>query len=136
VRMFADVDVDWTIFSRARTELGAGFVRFFGYFREDGDKSITCIEEAVRHGEAAKLVLPADKLKNEAREFGAMELAALAEHIEMQARDCIEWHQDPAALVEHIVKLRPLFESTIEALDAASNPLKQRRVSDPFKSAA
>ncbi|MDB5675891.1 MAG: histidine phosphotransferase, partial [Sphingomonas bacterium] len=31
--------VDWTAFARARSELGAGFVRILGYFREDGVKS-------------------------------------------------------------------------------------------------
>ena len=38
--------LDWNAFSRARTMLGANFLRILGYFREDGAKSIIAIEEA------------------------------------------------------------------------------------------
>jgi len=119
--------LDWTAFERARRELGDGFVRLFGYFREDGAKAVSAIENAVRQGQAAPIVLPAHKLKSEAREFGAFALAALAEEIEMSARDCVEWHQNPADLVEQVVGLRPLYEATVQAIDEATNPLKTRR---------
>lgn len=120
-------NVDWTAFTQARHDLGDGFVRLFGYFREDGAKAISTIEGAVRQGQAAPIVLPAHKLKSEAREFGAFALAALAEDIEMSARDCIEWHQNPADLVEQVVALRPLYEATVQAIDEATNPLKTRK---------
>lgn len=120
-------NVDWTVFAQARRDLGDGFVRLFGYFREDGAKAIATIEAAVRQGQAAPIVLPAHKLKSEAREFGAMALAALAEEIELSARDCVEWHQNPADLVEQVVALRPLYEATVQAIDEATNPLKTRR---------
>lgn len=119
--------VDWTAFSQARQDLGDGFVRLFGYFREDGAKAISTIEGAVRQGQAAPIVLPAHKLKSEAREFGAYALAELAEEIEMGARDCIEWHQNPADLVEQVVALRPLYEATVQVIDEATNPLKTRK---------
>jgi histidine phosphotransfer protein HptB len=122
-----DTVIDWATFARTRADLGNGFVRILGYFQEDGVKSVAAIEQAVRSGSAAPLVLPAHKLKTEAREFGAITLAALAEHIESVARDCIEWHQEPTALVEHVVGLRSLFDATMEQLDQASNPLMQRR---------
>ena len=32
--------VDWGVFARVRTELGSGFVRILGYFREDGIKAV------------------------------------------------------------------------------------------------
>jgi HPt (histidine-containing phosphotransfer) domain-containing protein len=119
--------VDWTAFAQARRDLGDGFVRLFGYFREDGAKAIAAIEGAVRQGQAAPIVLPAHKLKSEAREFGAEALAALAEDIELSARDCGEWRQNPADLVEQVVALRPLYEATVQAIDEATNPLKSRR---------
>jgi histidine phosphotransfer protein HptB len=119
--------IDWAQFTRARADLGNGFVRILGYFREDGDKSVTAIEEAVKTGNAVPIVLPAHKLKSEAREFGAMALAEAAEHIEMVARDCVEWHQAPTALVEYAMGLRMLFDASVETLDARSNPLMQRR---------
>ena len=124
----ADAKIDWAEFARAKQELGQGFVRILGYFREDGDKSIREIEDAIRKGQSTALVLPAHKLKNEAREFGANQLALLAEDIEMQARDFIEWRISPEALLKEVVALRPLFEVTIEALDSACNPLSQRRI--------
>ena len=119
--------VDWTAFAQARRDLGDGFVRLFSYFREDGAKAIAAIEGAVRQGQAAPIVLPAHKLKSEAREFGAVALAALAEDIELSARDCVEWRQNPADLVEQVVALRPLYEATVQAIDEATNPLKSRR---------
>ena len=41
----ATAPMDWEAFSRARAELGAGFVRILGYFREDGEKAVGKIEE-------------------------------------------------------------------------------------------
>ncbi len=122
-----DTGIDWDQFGRARSELGGGFVRILGYFREDGGTSIAAIEKSVRAGLAAPLVLPAHKLKNEAREFGALSLAMLCEHIEMTARNCVDWRTEPTELVEHVVRLRPLFEASLAELDEASNPLMQRR---------
>lgn len=118
--------IDWTSFARARADLGHGFVRVFGYFREDGAKAVDTIEEAMRNGAAIPMVLPANKLKTEAREFGAMALAEAAEHIEMVARDCVEWRLEPTTLVEYAIGLRPLFEASVAALDERANPLAQR----------
>ena len=38
--------VNWQAYAQARSELGAGFVRILGYFREDGVKSVTALEQA------------------------------------------------------------------------------------------
>jgi histidine phosphotransfer protein HptB len=122
-----DPVIDWGVFSQARATLGAGFVRILGYFREDGTKSVAVIEDALRASNAVALVLPAHTLKSEARQFGALKLATLAEHIEMVARDCVEWHQQPSALVEHVINLRPLFEDSIETLEREASPLMQRK---------
>jgi histidine phosphotransfer protein HptB len=121
--------IDWAQFAQTRAELGHGFVRIFSYFREDGEKAVTAIEDAMRAGAAVPLVLPAHKLKTEARDFGAMALAEAAEHIEMVARDCVEWHLEPTTLVEYAIGLRALFEASITALDDRANPLMQRRTS-------
>ena len=43
----ADI-VDWVHFEKSRAELGPGFIRILGYFREDGAKSIAAIEAAMR----------------------------------------------------------------------------------------
>ena len=74
--------VDWTAFARARTQLGANFVRILGYFQEDGVKSVAQIEEAMRAHNAAAMVLPAHTLKGESRQFGAEPLSECAAAIE------------------------------------------------------
>lgn len=119
--------VDWTAFAEARRTLGADFVRILGYFREDGVKSVAAIEEAMRAKEATALVLPAHTLKGEARQFGAEPLADLAEEIEVVARRCVELRSSPDELIPQIVKLRPMFETTLDLLDREVNPLVERR---------
>jgi len=119
--------VNWAAFSQARAELGANFVRILGYFREDGVKSVAQIEDAMRAQNAAALVLPAHTLKGESRQFGADPLAELAEMIETIARDCVESHDTPEKALEHVVRLGPLFESTLQLLEREANPLVQRR---------
>ena len=119
--------VDWAVFGRARAELGAGFVRILSYFREDGAKSVTQIEQAMRSLNAGALVMPAHTLKGESRQFGAEPLAGLAEHIEMTARRCVEMRETPEELIEHVVKLRPMFDATLTLFDRETNPLAARR---------
>jgi HPt (histidine-containing phosphotransfer) domain-containing protein len=119
--------VDWTIFSQARAELGANFIRILGYFTEDGVKSVSKIEEAMRAGDAAALVLPAHTLKGESRQFGAEQLGECAETIEMIGRACVESHDTPDQALEHVVRLRPLFERTLAVLEREANPLVNRQ---------
>jgi HPt (histidine-containing phosphotransfer) domain-containing protein len=127
VTMGGDELVDWTAFQAARSELGAGFVRILGYFREDGIKSVAAIEDAMRSGNAAALVLPAHTLKGESRQFGAEPLSMLAESIEHIARQCVETRDAPDQALEHVVKLRPTFEATLTMLEREANPLVERR---------
>jgi HPt (histidine-containing phosphotransfer) domain-containing protein len=122
-----DMIVDWEAFSRTRAELGAGFVRILGYFREDGEKSVATIEEAMQRGDAAALVLPAHTMKSEARQFGAEPLGALAEEIEVGARRAVELRVSPSALIPQAARLRPLYKQTMELFERETNPLAQRR---------
>ena len=71
--------IDWDMFAKTRGELGPGFVRILGYFREDGVKSVATIEAAMRAGNAGALVLPAHTLKSEARMFGDLYTSFLDE---------------------------------------------------------
>lgn len=122
-----DNTVDWAEFSRMRTELGASFVRMLGYFREDGEKAVAKIEAAMHRSDAAALVLPAHTMKSEARQFGAMLLGTLAEEIEEAGRRAVEAHLFPDDLIPQVARLRPLYERTIEMLEAETNPLVARR---------
>ena len=122
-----DEIVDWSIFSRTRNELGPSFVRILGYFREDGEKSIAQIEDAMHRHDAVGLVSPAHTLKSEARQFGAEPLGELAEEIEFTARRYVEQRMFPDELVPQVARLRPLYQKTFELFDRESNPLRQRR---------
>ncbi|MGK6321040.1 Hpt domain-containing protein [Sphingomonas sp. DT-204] len=119
--------IDWTVFAAARAELGANFVRILGYFREDGAKSVAQIEEAMRAGNAAAMVLPAHTLKGESHQFGAEVLATLSETIEVIARGCVERRDAPQQALEHVVRLRPVFQQTLGLLERETNPLVERR---------
>lgn len=123
--------IDWNAFAETRNLLGAGFVRILGYFRDDGIKSVAAIEEALRVKDSAKLIIPADTLKGEAWQFGAHALALLAEEIEVAARHYVEIQIDPSELVEAIVRLRPVFEATLAALEAEASPLVERKPAAP-----
>jgi HPt (histidine-containing phosphotransfer) domain-containing protein len=123
----SDGIVDWGIFARTRSELGPGFVRILGYFREDGEKSIAKIEEAMHRRDAAALVVPSHTLKSEARQFGAEPLGELAEEIEFTARRSLEARMFPDELIPQVAKLRPLYAQTMELFDKETNPLAQRR---------
>lgn len=118
--------VDWAFFEKSRAELGPGFIRILGYYREDGAKSVAQIEQAMRDQNSIALVIPAHTLKGESRQFGAEPLAAVAEKIEQAARSSIETHSFPAELIPDVVKLRELFEKTIAMFDEAVNPLMSR----------
>lgn len=124
--------VDWMYFERSRNELGPGFIRILGYYREDGAKSIAAIEQAMREKNAVALVIPAHTLKGESRQFGAEPLAEIAENIENIARSCIETHRFPDELVPEVVQLRRYFERTIKLFDEATNPLKSRAAPGGF----
>ena len=123
--------VDWVHFEKSRAELGPGFIRILSYFREDGVKSVAQIEEAMREQNTVAMVIPAHTLKGEARQFGAEPLAVIAELIEQTARMCVETHRFPDELVPDVVKLRKLFNETIELFDKATNPLLPRGASGP-----
>ena len=115
--------VDWTVFCAARSELGAGFARILSYFREDGEKAVSRIEEAMHGRDTAGLVLPAHTMKSEARQFGAEPLGALAEEIEFAARRAIEIGLFPDELIPAVARLRPLYLETMSQLEAEANPL-------------
>ena len=123
---FEEEWVDWTVFCRARSELGAGFARILSYFREDGEKAVERIEDAMRRRDAVGLVLPAHTLKSEARQFGAEPLGALAEEIEFTARRALEMRLFPDDLLPQAARLRPLYLKTMELLEAEANPLRRR----------
>jgi HPt (histidine-containing phosphotransfer) domain-containing protein len=118
--------VDWVHFEQSRRELGAGFIRILGFFREDGAKSVAAVEAAMREQNTVALVIPAHTLKGEARQFGAEPLAACAELIEQSARISIETHSFPNELIADVVRLRKLWLETIELFDKATNPLLSR----------
>jgi histidine phosphotransfer protein HptB len=122
----SEVIIDWARFAQARTQLGSNFVRVIGYFREDGLKSVKAIEDAMRALNAVSMIGPADLLKMDAMQIGALSVAELAEDLEFAARDCVEWHQTPDNMIEQVLQLRSILETTLDQLDREVNPLVAR----------
>jgi HPt (histidine-containing phosphotransfer) domain-containing protein len=118
--------VDWAYFEKSRSELGPGFIKILSYFKEDGVKSISQIEDAMREQNTTALVLPSHTIKGEARQLGAEPVAKIAELIETTARLCVETHRFPDELVPQVVELRELFNSTVELFEKATNPVLTR----------
>lgn len=119
--------IDWDIFARARAEMGPGFIRILGYFREDGETAIERIEQAMRRRDAAALVRPAQTLESGAHELGAAPLSELAETIETTARRAIEMRVFPDELIPAVSRLRPLYRETVDLVEREVNPLAERR---------
>ena len=119
--------VDWAEFARMRTQLGADFIRILGYFREDGEKSVARIEEAMHKRDATALVIPAHTLKTEARQFGAFPLGDLAEEIEFAGRRAVESRLFPDHLLPQVAQLKPLYQRTMDMFERETNPLVARR---------
>ncbi len=119
--------VDWERFAQAKAHLGSNFLRVVGYFQQDGKQSIDAIENALRARNAVAMIAPADVLKNDALQLGAISVAELAEDVEFAARDCLEWHQAPDTLVEPIMQLREAFAGTLAQLEREVNPLSNRQ---------
>ncbi len=119
--------VDWAKFARMRAELGADFIRILGYFREDGEKSVGRIEEAMHRRDSTALVIPAHTLKTEARQFGALPLGDLAEEIEFAGRRAVESRQFPDQILPQVAKLKPIYLRTMDLFEQETNPLVARR---------
>ena len=118
--------IDGAHFEKYRSELGPGFIRILGYFREDGERSVAQIETAMHDQDTTALVIPAHTIKGESRQLGAEPLAKVAELIESTARLCVETHRFPDELVPQVVELRRLFNETVAQFDKATNPLMTR----------
>ncbi len=118
--------IDWACLAAERQRLGGQFWRTLGYLHDEGLVAISGIENALRAHNPAAMVGPAERLKDEAFPLGALRLAEIAESIEIDARDCVEWHQDPAPLIESVVLLRSVFAETVALLESDSNPLMRK----------
>jgi histidine phosphotransfer protein HptB len=122
-----DALIDWDRFAQARAHLGGSFWRVMGYLRDDGHKAVGAIETSLRAKDAAGLIGPAELLKTEALQMGAFGVAEIAEEIELQSRECVEWRQSPDFLLEAVVKLRTIFEQTVSRLEQEASPLLERK---------
>lgn len=110
--------IDEAGMASARHSLGTSFARILGYFHQDGIASVFAIETAMYERDPTPMVIPAHSLKGESRQLGAGQLSALAEHLEMTARRCIEDRARlPDALDEDVRGLRAVFQRTVRQLE-------------------
>ena len=113
---------------RSRAHFGRNFARILGYLREDGLEAIAKIEDAMRMNKPAAMIGPADRIKAEAYDLGAVGLAEVAETIEFRARDCVERRQSPDDLLGTVLSLRTIFDETVALLDREAGPTGQREM--------
>lgn len=123
--------IDWQQFHHARDALGSNFWRTLVYLRDEGGRAIGAIETALRRHDAIAMIGPAELLKSEALQMGALRVAALAEQIEFDARDCVETHDAPDLLIEPVVALREAFAETVALLQKDISPLMVREKTIP-----
>lgn len=121
------LDINWTVLNETRQRFGGNFFRHFGYFTQDGPKSVQAIEDAMRAMNAAKIVLPANRLAEDAFLFGAMALGELAEKIETNAQRCVTEHSGPDFLLRDVLALRPLYFTSVARLEREVSPLVRRK---------
>lgn len=119
--------IDGKQLAAARARMGPQFWRTLSYLHDEGLVAMGKIENALRAHDPVAMIEPAERLKDEALPLGAFRLAENAETIEMQARDCVEYHQDPAPLIESVVQLRRVFDETVALLQNDANPLIKHR---------
>ncbi len=127
MRQNLSTDIDWAVLQETRARFGVNFFRHFGYFTQDGPKSVQAIEDAMRAMNAAKMVLPANRLAEDAFLFGATALGELAEYIEMQAQRCVAQHLAPDDLLRDVLALRPLYFTSVSRLERDISPLVRRK---------
>lgn len=123
--------IDWTQFHQAQRSLGPNFWRTLTFLRDEGSRSIAAIETALRQHNAAAMIGPAELLKSEALQMGAMRVAELAEQVEFEARDCVESHDAPDLLIAPVVTLREAFAETVALLQRDISPLMVREKTIP-----
>lgn len=106
----------------ARRDLGAALPRILGYFRQDGYACVTGVEQAMHSANPTAMVAPAHRLKGESRQLGAGRLSALAEHLEMTARRCVEDRTAlPDTLAEDVRALRGILQQSLAQLEQATD---------------
>ena len=121
-----DLNIDWQAYDAARARLAGDFIRQFGYLVEDGPLAVRQVEDALRIGSAAAMIMPAERLAEEAEMFGAMGLARLSGTIADLADRCVRHRYRPDELLSYVVRLRPLFFASIARLERETSPLVTR----------
>jgi histidine phosphotransfer protein HptB len=127
---FYGIDINWAVFNETRRKFGGHFFRHFEYLTQDGPRSIQAIEDAMRSMNAAKMVLPANRLAEDAFLFGAQTLGELCERIETHSQQCVAQHKTPDVLLRDILALRPAYFTSIARLEREVSPLVKRKGKD------
>jgi len=107
--------LDMAIIAESKALLQEKFTTIATYFLEDSAMYIGRIEQAFAAGDAEALVPPAHTLKSSSRQMGALRLSAVAEHIEITAREAVKSKSDLPSLEPAIAQLRDILESIADS---------------------
>lgn len=120
-------DINWQILRKTQNRFGNHFFMHFGYFITESPGAIQKIEDAMRANNAAKMVLPANRLAEDAFLFGAIALGELAETVEHKAQECVTKRTTPEILKQDICKLPLLYHTSISRIEREISPLVHRK---------
>jgi signal transduction histidine kinase/CheY-like chemotaxis protein/HPt (histidine-containing phosphotransfer) domain-containing protein len=112
-------EVDSAAFHDAQSSLGGKLGIVLGYYLQDTENYIESIATALQQRDPQSVVRPAHTLKSSSRQFGATELAELAERFEHSARakgsdnDIADLIKLMPELREAFAQVRPFYQSMI-----------------------
>ncbi len=124
--------INWVRFNMLREQQQHRFFEQFSYFRDDGKKSVQAIEDAMRNMNVAPMIVPANRLMEDAEYFGAEALADHAAALQLAAQNCLTRRERPDHMLRDILNLRPLFFTSIAEMERHSSSLARKEHGNPL----
>ncbi|MBI1276417.1 response regulator [bacterium] len=100
--------LDTTILQDARQTMGSRFATVLRYYLEDTEIYLSQLEHAARNGDAKEVSAQAHSIKSSSRQFGVIQVSAVAEAIEHAARE----GSSPTELTPKLAELRRAFNES------------------------
>lgn len=117
-------EINWQRFEKTKSRLGSRFFDHLNYFMDDCPRSLFAIEHGIQSADALSMILPADRLAEDAELFGADDVADIANHILRRAQHCITHQKRPDELLDSVIELRPVIADSLRQLRARISPLE------------
>lgn len=114
--------IDWARFNLVRDYADRRIARLVGYFREDAEAHLATADAAARSGQLVQMIGQLEALRRDAIQIGALGVAELAEAIEHEARDIVDYGNSAFALPPGLPALHRAVQDTLAALEEDISP--------------